>query len=296
MKPRVVILLPVILLASACAGPQKKDIRLTSEPSIERAMDTLAGVPDGRKLVNFLYENPVRFEYSNTAGLCYKFSLKAGKIFLPPEFRDSDTLLALALARAAYIYRIHAESGLEEIIAEEEEIAALFQARLGLEINLMNSDFTGKKFANGIKNDFCTYILDGSRYASQGARAMALSADADCQHPLETLQNQRVWLEKIGQAINDDTLFQLLYDRDMEKVRKGVIRQSDAMKSDANLRALPTDQAYRFQHAFYDTQSGIFSKFEKAYRGALQDDEVWRSENAGTVQQAKEEFSACNLP
>lgn len=295
MKTRLIVL-PAILLAAACAGPQKKDIRLTSEPSIERALDVLASVPEGRKLVNFLYKRPVRFEYSNTPGLCYKFSLKTGKIFLPAEFRGSDTLLALELGRAAYIYRLYAGSGLEEITAEEEEIAALFQARMGLEINLLNSDFAGKKFAGGIKAAFCTYILDGSHYAVQGARASALSPDADCQRPLETLQNQRVWLEKTRQAINDETFFQLLYDRDQQKVRKGVMSQSEAMKNDANIRSLPTYETYRFQRTFYDKQSNIFSRFEKAYRKALQDDDAWRAANAGAVQRAREEFSACNLP
>jgi hypothetical protein len=289
-------LLSVILLAAACAGPQKVDIRLTSEPSIERALDTLASVPEGRKLVSFLYQRPLRFEYSNTSGLCYKFSLKTGRIFLPAEFRGSDTLLALTLGRSAYIYRLYAESGLEEIIAEEEETAALFQARMGLEINLLNSDFAGKKFAGGIKTDFCAYILDGSRYAAQGARALALSQDADCQRPLETLQNQRVWLEKTRQAINDETFFQLLYDRDQRKVRKGLMSQSEAMKNDANIRSLPTYETYRFQRTFYDKQNDIFSRFEKVYREALQDDDAWRAANAGAIQRAREEFSACNPP
>ena len=292
---RTCALLTVIALAAACAGPQKKEISLTSEPSIERALDTLASVSEGRKLLEFLYKNPVLFEYSNSPGLCCKFSLKTGKIFLPAEFRGSDTLLALILGRAAYVYRLHAESGFEEIIAEEEETAALFQARMGLELNLLNSDFAGKKFAGGIKTDFCIYILDGSRHAAQAARALALSQDADCQRPLETLQDQRVWLEKTRQAISDETFFQLLYDRDQQKVRKGLISQFEAMKNDANIRAIPTAEIYRFQRALYSTQSDIFSRFEKTYREALQNDEAWRTANAGAIQRAREEFSACNM-
>ncbi|HAF95638.1 MAG: hypothetical protein A2X34_06220 [Elusimicrobia bacterium GWC2_51_8] len=293
MKTRA--LLAVIALAAACAGPQKKEISLTGEPSIERALDTLASVSEGRKLVDFLYKNPVRFEYLNTSRLCTRFSLKTGKILLPAEFRGSDTFLALTLGRAAYIYRLHAESGFEEIIAEEEEAAALFQARMGLELNLLNSDFAGKKFAGGIKTDFCIYILDGSRHAAQAARALALSPDADCQRPLETLRDQRVWLEKTRQAINDETFFQLLHDRDQQKIRKGLISQFEAMKNDANIRALPTAEIYRFQRALYSAQSDIFSRFEKAYREATQDDDAWRAANAGAIQRAREEFSTCNM-
>jgi hypothetical protein len=105
-----------------------------------------------------------------------------------------------------------------------------------------------------------------------------------------------MWVEKARQAINDETFFQLLYDHDQQKVRKGVMSQFEAMKNDANIRALPISETYRFQRTFYDKQSDIFLRFEKAYRETLQDDDAWRAANAGAVQRAREEFSACNLP
>ncbi|MCX5784528.1 MAG: hypothetical protein NTX59_02460 [Elusimicrobia bacterium] len=290
------ILSVLLFSAAACSGSRRKDIILTSEPSIERALDKLTSVPEGKQLVDFLYKEPARFEYSNTPGFCPKFSLRARKIFLPAAFRDFDTLLALALGRAAYIYRLYAESGLEDIIVEEEEAAALFQARTAIEMNVLNQDFENKKFAQEIKSDFCTYIFDGSRYAAQKARALALSSDADCQRPFDTLNDQRLWLERIRQSMNEETFFQLLYDRDQQKVRKGLLSRSDAMKNDANIRAMPMYDIYRFQRTFYDKQSDIFSRFEKASRRALEEDKAWNADNAGLIQHAREEFSGCNLP
>ena len=291
------ILAALVLSTTACSGSRRKDITLTSEPSIERALDKLASIPEGEKLVNFLYKKPARFEYSNTPGFCNKFSLKARYIFLPSGLRDSDTLLALALGRAAYVYRLYTESGLEDVIVEEEEAAALFQARTALEINVLNQDLEKEKFAQEIKSDLCTYITDGSRYAAQKARALALSSDADCQRPLETLEGLRSWLERIKQSMTDETFFQtffqLLYDRDQQKVRKGLLSQSDAMKNDANIRAMPMYDIFRFQRSFYDKQHDIFSKFEKAYRRALEEDKAWYSNNYSLLQHAKEEFSAC---
>ncbi len=270
---------------------------MTSEPSIERAFDMLTRTPEGKPLVSFLLKNPVKFEYSNTPGSCHKFALKTGMIYLPREYKASDTLLTLALARAAYIYRLYALSGLQEVISEEEELAALFQARVELEIGLANRDSERKPFAGKQQSDLlCTYIMEGSRSASLAARNVALSSQPECQRPLETLQTQRVWLEKIKESINGESFFQLLYERDLEKVRKGIMTINAAMKNDATVRAMPTYEIYRYQRTFYDNQSDIFTRMEKLYLAALKDDDIWRRTNQPIIDRAREELSTCNLP
>jgi hypothetical protein len=294
MKIRLLLLAPLLTLAACSAS--RPDLRLTSEPSIERAFDIIATAREGRTLLKFLNQNPVLFEYSNTAGLCHKFALKRGYIYLPSAYRGSDLVLALAIARAAHIYRLHKLTGLEEIISEEEELGALFQARLGIELNLMSSDFTKAGGAPEIKNDFCTYVLENSAYAMAQARRVALTANTECQRPLETLENQRVWLEKTRKAINDETFYQLLYERDMARVKKGAIPVSEAMKNDAQVRALPTYEVYRFQRTFYDKQTDIFARFLKLYSEETGHDAAWRAAHAEELGLARTEFSACNLP
>ena len=288
------MLLPIVFSAAACMP--RNIAKITSEPSIERALDVLNSTPEGKTLARFLHAHPVRFEYSNTPGLCHKFSLKTGNIYLPMEFKNSDAFLALALARAAYIYRLYRLSGMEEILSEEEEIAALFQARIALAINLADKDFEQNKFAKELRSDFCTYIMEGSASASLSARTAALSSDPECQRPLETLQTQRAWLDKVSEAINGDNFFALMYERDLLLVKKGAITMNKAMKNDADLRALPRYEVYRYQRTFYDRQSGVFTKLEKMYRDALKDDVVWRNSFQADVLKAREEFSACNLP
>ena len=293
---RLAALLPLCLLLSGCFFNKKPEITLTSEPSIDRAFDILADIPEGKPLLRFLNKNPVKFEYANTPGICHKFSLKTGKIYLPKEYKNSDTLLALALARAAYIYRLYVMSGLEGLISEEEELGALFQARIALETSLENRDFERNKFAGELRSDFCTYIMEGSKSAALSARNAALSSQPDCQRPLDTLEAQRVWLEKTRDAINDDTFFQLLYDRDMQKVHKGVMTAGEAMKNDAAIRSMPMYEIYRYQRSFYDKQSDIFGRIEKLYRDELKEDENWRKANQLVIEKAQKEFSACGLP
>ncbi|MBI4350290.1 MAG: hypothetical protein HY550_02520 [Elusimicrobia bacterium] len=288
------LLLSSFWLLAACAG-NRREVRLTSEPSIERALDIVGSTGEGRPLLKFLYKNPARFEYANTPGTCHKFSLKTREIFLPLDYKGSDLVLALALARAAYIYRLYTVTGLDEVISEEEELGAIFQARLALELNLMNADFEKAGGAAEIKNDFCTYVLENPGYAMAQARRKALSPDPDCQRPRETLENQRVWLEKTLRAINEETFYQLLYERDMARVRKGVMPASAAMKNDAVLRAMPTYEVYRYQRTFYDRQSDSFSRFGKTYTGEIKKDSSWRAAHREELDRAREEFSACNL-
>jgi hypothetical protein len=294
MKKAALLLAPLLALSACSAG--RPDLRLTSEPSIERAFDIIASVPKGRELVKFLSKHPVAFEYANTAGLCHKFALKKGVIYLPTAYRGSDLVLALAIARAAHIYRLHKLSGLDEIISEEEELGALFQARLGVELNLVSADFRKAGGAPGIKNDFCTYVLENSAYAMAQARRAALASDPDCQRPLDTLENQRVWLEKTRKAINDETFYQLLYERDMARVRKGSMPMSEAMKNDSIVRALPTYEVYRFQRTFYDKQTDIFTRFLRLYDEETKYDAQWRAARQEELGLAREEFSDCNLP
>jgi hypothetical protein len=292
---KYLLLLPLLPLLAACAG-SRREASLTSEPSIERAFDLLASTREGKPRLKFLRKRPARFEYSNTPGMCHKFSLKAGKIFLPVEYKASDKVLALAVARAAYIYELYAYTGLEEIISEEEELSALLQARLAVELGVSEEDFAKVRGAQPIKTSFCSYILGGTKYAMEQARKQALSYDSDCQRPLDTVENQRVWLEKIRQSINDETFYQLLADRDLLRVKRGAMTMSDAMKNDARLRGLPAYEVYRYQRTFYDRQSDIVDRMEKVKAAQLREDASWRAARQPQLDQVREEFSDCELP
>lgn len=292
---KLLLLTPLLLLA-ACSWNRREPV-LTSEPSIERAFDLLLTAREGRPLVKFLRKRPVRFEYSSTPGLCHKFSLGTGKIFLPQDYKASDKVLALAVARAAHIYRLFLYTGLEEIISEEEELSALLQARLAVELRLTNEDFAlVKAAADPVKTSFCSYILGGTRYAMEQARKQALSADSACQRPLDTVQNQRVWLEKIREAVNENNFYQLLHDRDQLRVKRGTLTMSEAMKNDARVRGLPSYEIYRYQRTFYDTQSDIVGRLEKARAAELREDASWRAGRQAELDQIREEFADCALP
>jgi hypothetical protein len=296
MRPlKILFPLLAIFLISCASNKKKNDIILSSEPSIERAMDILNETPDGKALVKFLYKYPVRIEYSNTAGLCHKFALERNRIYIARDFKKSDILLALEVGRAALIYKISHLSKLKEIITEEEEVAALLQARVALQLNLVNDDFLKFPFSSKIKSEFCTYIMDGQEPAIRNARHAALVMDPDCQLPLETLLSQKNWLQKIKDSTGKGNFFQVLYERDLEKVKKGALTMTEAMRNDSINRGLNTYDIYRYQRTFYEDASEIISKFEKLYKQELGKDTNWRKNNADAIERASMEFSECNL-
>lgn len=284
-----------IFLISCASNKKKNDIILSSEPSIERAMDILSETPDGKALVNFLYKHPIRIEYSNTAGLCHKFALERNRIYIARDFKASDILLALEVGRAALIYKMSFISKLKEIITEEEEVAALLQSRIALQLNLVNDDFLNYPFSAKIKSEFCTYIMDGQEPAIRKARNAALIMDPDCQLPLETLHSQKTWLRKIRESTGKVNFFQVLYERDLEKVKKGALTMSEAMRNDSINRGLDSYDIYRYQRTFYEDASEIISKFEKLYNQEIRKDSNWRKNNAEAIERAGMEFSECNL-
>ncbi|MCG2726967.1 MAG: hypothetical protein L6420_12090 [Elusimicrobia bacterium] len=296
MKPLKSLFPLILLLLISCASNRQKDaIILSSEPSIERAMDILSETPEGKELVDFLYANPIRIEYSNTAGLCHKFAFKKNRIYIAKDFKKSEILLALEVARAAFIYKMRLISKLEEIISEEEEAAALLQSRIALQLNFVNDDFIRFPFSSKIKSEFCTYIMDGQEPAIRKARYAALITDPDCQLPLETLHTQKIWLGKIKESAGKGNFFQVLLERDLEKVKKGVLSMSEAMQNDSRNRGLNTYDIYRYQRAFYDDSSKTISNFEKIYRQEIKKDANWRERNADILERAGLEFSQCNL-
>ncbi|KAF0125430.1 MAG: hypothetical protein FD189_1612 [Elusimicrobia bacterium] len=289
-------LLAAVLTLAACSGNRRAAPSLTPEPAIERAFDVLSTAKEGKSLIAFLEENPVSFEFANVEAPCPRYEFDRRTIYLRREF-GSDTMLALAVARAAQVYRFHRLTGLDAPTAEQEELAALFQARVGLQINLVNADFeTGDPGVKEIKSSFCTYLHEGQSYAMRKARASALVTEQWCARPFETLDSLGMWLQRTRAAVRDENLFTLLYERDLQRVRRGQLTMADAMRNDARFRAMPLYEISRFQRMFYDTENRKMSKATRLYRNMTKEDASWRASHAGDITRARAAFATCGMP
>ena len=289
-------LFAALLALAACSGNRRPLPSLTTEPAIERAFDVLAYAREGKKLIGFLEKNPVSFEFANVEAPCPRYEFGRRTIYLRRSFKGSDTMLALALASAAQVYRFHRLTGLDELTAEQEELAAVFQARIGLQINLVDPDFgTDDPGVKEIKNSFCSYLHEGRNHAMRRAREAAFTPEAWCGRPFETLGTLRLWLDRTRQAVKEENLFALLQERDLQRVRRGQITMSDAMRNDARFRGMPLYEISRFQRMFYDTETEKMSRADRLYRRLLEEDSRWREAHAEDIVRAREAFAACGM-
>jgi len=293
---RLPALLAAVLALGACSGNRRPAPQLTTEPAIERALDVLSAAAEGKKLIAFLEKNPVSFEFANVEAPCPRYEFGRRTIYLRRGFKGSDTMLALALARAAQVYRFYRLTSLDELTAEQEELAAVFQARIGLQINLVNADFgIADAGVEEIKSSFCSYLHEGRSHTMRKARDAAFTPEAWCGRPFETLGTLRLWLDRTRQAVKDENLFALLNERDLQRVRRGQITMSDAMRNDARFRGMPLYEISRFQRMFYDTETEKMSRADRLYRRLLEEDSRWREDHAEDIVHAREAFAACGM-
>lgn len=264
---------------------------MTAEPSIERALDIISHTAEGRILIASVSKFPPRLEYSNTPENCHKFLANSRIIYLPRDLKKSDTMLALKIAKVLYIYDMSVKTGLEQIISEEEELATLLQARMAADLSFIPEDFEGD-FAKNTLNEFCAYVMEGSHRAMETARNTALSDEPACLRPLETMNSVKGWLDKTKEAMTDESkFFQLLYERDLRKVERGILSRADAIKNEARIKALPRYDIYRFQREFYEIQTDVLAKIQKTYMEELEKDRKWRLARQSDVERLQLDFS-----
>lgn len=291
--------LRIIFLAFSCAVfsgcvAGRKNFVFTSEPSIERGMDILLETEEGREIYDFARENPMRVEYSNTAGLCNNYDLSEGTVYLPRPYRDDDFILALALAKGVFVYRMHRLSKFDDILAEMEEAAALFAARIALKLNMVPGDYS-RDYAKPLKEELCVYITRAGDALRQSVRRRVLSQNADCGYPLETLKSQLMWLDKVRDAAGTSDLFQILNEKNMRKVARGSMTMTEAMNRDAAVRGLPTYDLYRYQRTFYETNYEIISSLSRAIESEIARDRRWREKNGPLLERVMMEFPSCQF-
>lgn len=295
MKKLLFFIFSFAFIASGCSSSLSY---LTSEPSIERSLDIIESSKDGRELVKFLEKNPVQFEYAETSGICHHFSLKDKKkklIFIPEEYRQSSKILAMAILRAAHIYRMYSITGLDEIISEEEELAMLRQMQFGVMLGLTRKDFDSVPEAYEMKKEFCAYVLEDSEQALAITRHTVQTAMPACQRPLENIVKQEIWLENMKRSIDDDTFHQVLANRDRRRVEQGLITDSQAAENSAKLRALPSYELTRYERTFYDDKTANFRAFNLMYKKELAIDAAFRRSNEAAIYELATDFAECDL-
>ena len=114
-----------------------------------------------------------------------------------------------------------------------------------------------------------------------------------CELPLESIISQRAWFSSIKDAMQNDTFFDLMYRKDMIRVKKGAITQAEAIKNDATLRSKPIYEVYRDQRSYYDISMEKIDKFDAYYKKEISKDTQWRLKHKDDIENARYELNSC---
>lgn len=286
----------VCLFLAGCSAPIKKPtVNFTIEPSVERAVDILSTTKEGKKLVRFIEKNHVTAAYFNFKGPWSKLMPKKRRILIPSSAQASDIVVALLLARQAHIYMTYHKLGLSDILVEQEELASLVQAHLALEIGFGNSDAESSGSGAAVLAELCPYLLTGSHRTMEVARRNALEPNPEYARPLESIASVTDWIGRTQKAVIDGSIAQLRYKRDLERVRKNAITTAEAMKNDADFRALAPYEVFRVQRKLYQNQMRMLSDAENMYRSGIKADASWRRKHNKEIQKGLNDFSSCTL-
>lgn len=295
MKKIIFLILPFAAMLCSCFYSVTE---ITSEDSINQSLRTIEEYPDGYKLVNFAKTHPVRIEYADTAGICHHFNLKDPRnrtIFIPEEYRASDKILAMGVYRALQIYRMYVQSGLGEMVSEEEEISMLRQMQLGVMLGITKEEFDKVPEAVEMKDEFCTYILENSEEALAKTRLTAQTPNQACQRPLDNIVKQGFWIKDMKKSISKNEFHQLMQYRDKKRVAQGAMTDSEAAANSARLMALPEYETARYERLFFDIKKSNFDYFKQLYLKEVFLDRDFRREYAKQIYEMSTDFAECDL-
>jgi len=289
-------LFPVFLIfLGGCATSAGKP-ELYFEPSLERAMEIVGQTREGRGLLSYLDKNPVSVKYSDSiSGPWPKFNPAEKEILIPENVRRSDVLAGLLIARGLAEYRVYDSLNLSETLAETEEIAAVTQAHIALELGLEQGALLGSAAGKAALSEVCVYVAQGPEKFSGKILAESLSPNAEYQRPLETIDGAKKWLGRVKDAMAEGTLPQLLYERDMERVKKKTLTQARADANSARVRSADPESLWRMQRQFFASAGKTLDEAAALGQKTLEEDLMWRRRNSALISQRLAELTWCRV-
>lgn len=280
----------------SCSGGQVAK-EITLEPSIERILEEFEASKEYAPLVKFIKKHRARIEFEeNSPGNCVKYDFSRGRITIPRKYRESELFLKLETLKALYIWKMHLTYKLEEYLEEEEVLASLQQMHyiLGSVDNLTNKTFeSDKRIKQKFTKEFCAYAILNTQMMVNIVNLRCQVMDTECGFPLETVATQRAWSQKVKESMQNEKFFDLMYEKDLLKVKRGLMKMAEATRNNAMLRSKPLYEIYRDQRSYYDISLDKLDKFEKFFKSEMENDKAWRQKHFEEIENARYEFPSC---
>ncbi|MFA6583382.1 MAG: hypothetical protein WCS77_03710 [Elusimicrobiaceae bacterium] len=282
-----------IALAAGCSGAKKDTITEYYAPSIERAMDRMKHTSGGPELLAYLAEHPIQIRYADLPGPWPKYDTVIKQIQIPETAKDSDMTVAFLLARVLDIYRNYNTLQAQEMSVEMEEAAALRATELGIQMEFGGKDWRNSLPGQLVIEELCSYMAEGTGRMLEKVRRNSMTRFPQYGRPYNSLDKSRRWLEKAKAATAEGNLHLLLYQRDLDQMRRGFMSPEQVNKNDVSVRSMDEDSLYRYFNQFFYESMQVLDRQKKMYDQRLEQDAAWRAQNGELISSQLEHTPYC---
>jgi len=279
-----------------CASePVKPAVSVYFAPSMERAIEILNETADGRELSDYLHAHPIPITYAQLPAPWPQYDPQVKQLFLPKELKDNDYLVALALMRGIETYRLCETLRLDEIMLEVDQIAAIREMQMIIELGLENKEGENSASGRQMLDEACSYMIGGPRALAEKVKSDALSPlRPDYGRYYRPASVKLSWLRQIKTALDANTLPQVMQKFDRDRVRRGEITMADADKNAMEFRSMDLRQMYRKYDDLYLHGTKSLDNLEKEYEKRLAAAADWHDKYRKAVARQLARTTYCN--
>ncbi len=287
--------LACVLALTACkSAPKKPKPEVFFLPSMERALELLSETDEGKKLADFINENPIPVVYARLNGPWPKYDPAANQIYIPEAVKENDVIVALNMARAIDTYRSCKKLELSEITAEIEQMAALREMELAVELGLNDNEGTDTLSGRMILEELCSFMVEGRDRMLEKAKRNAMSYNPEYGRPYKSIEQSEKWLRQVKAAVEKGNLHQLLQKRDRDRVRRGEITVAEADQNALAVTSADSRVLYRQYNESYLREMETLRQIQRLYDKRMSDDDTWRKRNAKAISAQLARTSYCS--
>lgn len=289
------ISLILIFFFQACASKKYTSKNRIIEPAVNAALSDLSSYKPALPYISYFKKNPARIDYKDDNYLCSSYDFKNGIILIPRQLDSSPESLKIEILKGLYLWKTHREYRLEELMNEEAVLSETLALRYFFDLGLKNENLLKDTALNKLmKRNVCVFISMNGKIFLNHVQNKYLSSLPACGWPLESVSKQKIWFDRLKKSLSDGSFVQLMYESDLEKVKKGLISQSEASRNAALMRSKPSYELYREYRGYSDLSIEKLSKFEKEYFKGLENFFLWEKKYSSEVENARYEYSVCS--
>lgn len=262
-KPFTLIFLIMIFTLNSC---HYNITKLSEDKKITDVLGKLTGT-EVSSFINHLDKNPKQILFNPNKNInCIKIDDK--RIYIPAIYKESKLMTELYTVKALYLNYLNDKYKFEENFTELEQLLIYYQINFFFKYSYISSEIEKDKlFINYFAPYLCAYLISKETLDEMIIKKTQ-THNRECSYPLENLDYFKKFYNSLKKSFNTygNDYFQLMYQREIDKVKRGLLTKEEAEKNYYYIVSDIQGNLYREKREYIQDHIYNFSKFEKLYR------------------------------